>query len=43
MGAVSAVTDFVGDVVDTAVDTVKDAGSFVDDTVRDVEIGRAHV
>ena len=39
MGAVSAVTDFVGDVVDTAVDTVKDAGSFVDDTVRDVVPG----
>mgnify|MGYP003344551220 CR=1 FL=1 len=39
MGAVSAVTDFVSDVVDTTVDVVSDAGSFIDDTVRDVVPG----
>lgn len=39
MGAVSAVTDFVGDAVDTVVDAVDDVGHFVDDAVNDVVPG----
>ena len=39
MGAASAVTDFVGDTVDTVGNAISDVGSFVDDSVRDVVPG----
>lgn len=39
MGAVSSVVDTVSNVVGGAIDLVKDAGSFIDDTVRDVVPG----
>ena len=39
MGAVTSVVDTVKNVVGGAVDIVKDAGSFIDDTVRDVVPG----